>query len=160
METEVLKQRFSRRLIRSGILLFLLGLVTGLFVQMLANPRMALSSHLEGVMSGMFLIILGLVWPRLRLSHAVLTAAYWLAIYGAFVNWATTLIAAAWAAGGSMMPMASLGHKGTPVQELIIAFGAVSLALAFLATCFLVLWGIRGRDEGATSQGPSSTQGI
>jgi len=48
MDAEVLKERFSRRLIRSGVLLFLLGLVTGLLVQMLANPRMALASHLEG----------------------------------------------------------------------------------------------------------------
>ena len=155
MDTEVLKERFSRRLIRSGVLLFLLGLVTGLLVQMLANPRMALASHLEGVMSGMFLIILGLVWPKLRLGRSVLRAAYWLAIYGAFVNWATTLIAAAWAAGGSMMPMASLGQKGTPVQELIIAFGAVSLALAFLASCFLVLWGLRGEGETPASKSPS-----
>jgi (hydroxyamino)benzene mutase len=156
MDTEVLKERFSRRLIRSGVLLFLFGLVTGLLVQMLANPRMALASHLEGVMSGMFLIILGLVWPKLRLGSSVLRAAYWLVIYGAFVNWATTLIAAAWAAGGSMMPMASLGQKGTPVQELIISFGAVSLALAFLASCFLVLLGLRGGGE-ASSQQPSSS---
>ena len=46
--------------LRYGILLFFLGLVTGLVVPMLANPRMGLSSHLEGLMNGMFLIILGL----------------------------------------------------------------------------------------------------
>lgn len=152
MDTVVIKQRFSRRLMRFGFLLFLLGLITGLFVQMLANPRMGLSSHLEGVLSGMFLVILGLVWPRLRLGRAAMTSTYWLALYGAFANWATTLVAAAWAAGASLMPMAALGHKGTPTQELIITFGASSLALAMLATSFLVLWGLRGGDEHAKPQ--------
>lgn len=41
-------------LIFLGLLLFLLALIIGLFVQNMTNPRMALSAHLEGVMNGMF----------------------------------------------------------------------------------------------------------
>lgn len=149
MDISELKNRQSHRLVRFGILLFLLGLVSGLLVPMLANPRMGLSSHLEGVMSGMFLAILGLMWPRLRLGTVALKATFFLALYGAFANWANTLLAAAWAAGGSMMPMASMGLKGTPVQEMAIGFGATTLALALLATCCLVLWGLR---EGSDSR--------
>ena len=147
MEMIVLKQNLSRRLERLGVLLFLLGLFTGLLVPMLANPRMGLSSHLEGVMSGMFLVILGLIWPRLRMGGGMMTLTFWLALYGAFANWANTLLAAAWAGGGSMMPMASKGLSGTPVQEMIIGFGATTLALALLAACSLVLWGLRGEDQ-------------
>jgi hydroxylaminobenzene mutase len=113
---------------------------------------MGLSSHLEGVMNGTFLVILGLIWSKLRLSRMTMLITFWLAIYGTYVNWATTLAAAAWGAGNSMMPIAGMGHKGSPLQEGIINFGLVSLALAMLLTCVIVLWGLRGADE------PKSTE--
>lgn len=145
----------GRRLLRCGVLLFLLGLLTGLVVPMLANPRMGLSSHLEGVMNGTFLVVLGLVWPRLRLSRSASLAAFCLAVYGTYVNWATTLAAAAWGAGAPMMPIAGLDHEGTRLQEGIIAFGLVSLALTMIATCAVVLWGLRGADDPEqTASGP------
>ena len=145
------KQRTGRRLIRYGVFLFFLGLLTGLIVPMLANPRMGLSGHLEGIMNGTFLVLLGLMWPRLRLSGFVLTITFWLAIYGTYINWVTTLTAAVWGAGASMMPIAALGHKGSPLHEAIINFGLVSLALAMLVTCVIVLWGLRGADEPISS---------
>jgi (hydroxyamino)benzene mutase len=147
MKNDSLQRCDSRHLIRFGILLFFLGLVTGLVVPMLTNPRMGLSSHLEGLMNGMFLAILGLLWQRLKLSRLLLGVTFWLALYGAYVNWATTLIAAFWGAGATFMPMASLGQKGTPVQELLINFGLVSLSIAILGCCCLVLWGLRGADD-------------
>lgn len=139
----------GRRLIRCGILLFLLGLLTGLLVPAVANPRMGLSSHLEGVMNGIFLVVLGLIWPRLRLSGRAQAIAFWLALYGAFVNWATTLAAAALGAGAPMMPLAGGSHRGTHLQEGLIAFGLVSLTLAMIAVCGIVLWGLRGTDDPA-----------
>lgn len=139
----------SRRLIRCGVLLFLLGLLTGLIVPALSNPRMGLSSHLEGLMNGIFLVVLGLVWPRLRLSRSLSLAAFWLAVYGTYVNWATTLAAAALGAGAPMMPIAGGGHRGTPLQEGLISVGLVSLALAMIATSGIVLWGMRGADDPA-----------
>jgi hydroxylaminobenzene mutase len=49
--------------------LFLLGLLTGLVEQNLANQRMGLAAHLEGVMNGTFLLALGAIWTRVRLSR-------------------------------------------------------------------------------------------
>jgi hydroxylaminobenzene mutase len=141
------QQTTSRRLIRYGVLLLLLGLLSGLVVPMLSNPRMGLSGHLEGVMNGTLLVVLGLMWSRLRLSPMTMLVTFWLAIYGTYVNWATTLVAAAWGAGESMMPIAAMGHRGSPLQEGIIRFGLVSLAVAMLVTCVVVLWGLRGADE-------------
>src|SRR3954469_12527469 len=99
-----LSERLGRRLLRYGIVLFLLGLVTGRLVQSLALPRMGLASHLQGVMNGTFLVALGLVWPHLRLRALSLRAAYWLALAGSYLNWAVTLGAAAWGAGAATMP--------------------------------------------------------
>ena len=134
----------SRRLLQLGIALFLLGLLTGLAVPALANPRMALASHVEAVMNGMFLVVLGLVWPRLRLSPPLHGAAFWLAVYAGFANWLATLLAAAWRAGSPMMPLAAQGSTGSPAQELVLKALLVSLALAMIAACALVLFGLRG----------------
>lgn len=139
-----LKQRLAGTLIRLGVVLILLGLVTGLAVQDLANPRMALASHIEGVLSGMLLVVMGLIWTRLNLGVGMMRAAFWLLVYGAFVNWFNPLLGSAWAAGSSMMPMAAMGHRGTPAQEMIIGFLAVTLALALLCGTVLVLLGLRG----------------
>ncbi len=142
----------AQRLLQLGILLFLLGLCTGLAVPALASPRMGLASHVEAVMNGTFLVVLGLVWPRLILAPPLLSAAFWLAVYGAFANWLATLLSAVWRAGNPMMPIAAQGAAGTALQELVIKALLVSLALAMIGCCLLVLFGLRSpetpRDEG------------
>jgi hypothetical protein len=95
----------------------------------------------------MLLILLGIIWPRLCLGDRAMKVTSLLLIYGAYANWANPLLAAAWAAGGSMMPMASMGLKGTPVQEMVIGILAVSLVLALLTGLSNVLWGLRGEDN-------------
>jgi len=144
MDEMILGKITSRRMSASGAALLLLGLLTGLLVPKLANPRMALASHVEGVMSGMMLMILGLLWPQLRLGAGAMKAAGWLAVYGAFANWINPLMAAAWDAGGTMMPGASGGKKGSRFQEMIINVVAVSLVLALVPAVFIVFWGLRG----------------
>lgn len=141
------RQITSRRLMRLGAILFILGLLTGLAIPMLTNPRMGLSSHLEGVMNGTFLLVLGLIWNKLRLSRMTMQIAFWLVIYGTYTNWATILAAAVWGAGNSMMPIAGMGYQGSSLQEGIINFGLVSLTLAILPTSVIVWWGLRGSDE-------------
>jgi hydroxylaminobenzene mutase len=147
IKTASMKQRISRRLLSLGVLLILLGFLSGLLIPILANPRMGLSSHIEGVMSGMLLILMGIIWPRLSLGDRAMKVTSLLLIYGAYANWANPLLAAAWAAGGSMMPMASMGLKGTPVQEMVIGILSISLALALLIGISHVLLGLRGEDH-------------
>ncbi|MRR14177.1 hydrogenase, partial [archaeon] len=94
MEKTTLEKNHSRGMIRLGAVLVLMGLFSGLLVPHLANPRMGLSSHMEGVMSGLLLMVIGTVWPKLRLGGAARKAACFSLIYGAFTNWANTLLAA------------------------------------------------------------------
>lgn len=138
-----MKPQYGHRLLQLGFALFLVGLLTGFAIPMLANPRMGLSSHLEGVMNGLFLIGLGLVWPRLRFGRRLSAGTFWLAIYGTFANWAATFMAAAWGAGAAM-PIAAGSHQGTPVQEIVITGLLFSLSFAMVILCGLVLWGLRG----------------
>ncbi len=132
----------SHRLLQFGALLFLLGLIVGFVVPLLTNPRMGLASHLEGVLNGMFLVLLGLLWPRLALGAGAGRALFWLALYGTFTNWATTLLAAFWGAG-TRMPLAAGAHHGSNGQELAIEVLLVSLSAAIVGACLLVLWGLR-----------------
>jgi hydroxylaminobenzene mutase len=134
----------GHRLLQLGVVLFLLGLLTGFAIPMVANPRMGLTSHLEGVMNGMFLMLLGLLWPRLLLPGAARTALFGLSIYGTFANWAATLLAAVWGAGATMMPIAAPGREGSALQEATVTFLLLTLSLAIVAASVLILWGLRG----------------
>jgi len=131
----------DKNLMQLGILLFLLGLLTGLAGPKLKNTRMGLASHLQGVMNGMLLIILGLLWPRLGLSHVWLAVTFWLIVYAAFANWVATLLAAAWGAG-TLMPIAAGGHKAAPGRERVIGFLLISLSLCVVAACAFILAGL------------------
>ncbi len=142
MTAQALVASRSHRLLQLGMLLFLLGLLVGFAVPSLANPRMGLASHLEGVINGLFLVVLGLVWPGLTLPGPASTTLFWLALYGTFANWAATLLAAFWGAGASM-PLAAGALRGSAAQELIIDALLISLALAMVAVSVLTLWGLR-----------------
>lgn len=130
----------SDRLLFFGILLFVFGLIVGLFVPMMANPRMGLSAHLEGIMNGMFLVILGMIWNKLALNNRWLRIAYWLTLFASFANFIAVLIAAITGAG-KMMPLAG-GKEGTALTEGIISFLLVSLSLSVIAVCIIVLTGL------------------
>ena len=123
--------------------LFLLGLLTGFVIPLMRNPRMGLASHLEAVMNGMFLILLGLIWQKLRLSVGALKWGYALALFGAYTNWVTNLLAAIWGAGAEMLPIAGGGYQGVAWQEVLIKVGLGSLSLAMIAVCIIVLWGLK-----------------
>jgi len=123
-----------------GVLLFLLGLLIGLFIPLMANSRMGLTAHLEGVMNGMFLVILGLIWHRIVINDKWLSYTFWLTLYGSFANFVAVSIAAMTGAG-KMMPIAG-GKEGTPIVEGLISFLLISLALAMIFVCVVVLTGL------------------
>ncbi len=140
MENVKSPNKHANKLLFYGVLLFFFGLAAGLFVPLMANPRMGLSTHLEGVMNGIFLIVLGLIWNRVALPDKWLKITFGLTLYGTFSNFAAVLFAAITGAG-RMMPIA-LGKEGTPIQEAIISFLLVSVSLAMLAVCAIVLVGL------------------
>ena len=129
-------------LILLGLLLFLLGLLTGLVSPRLANQRMGLAAHVEGVMNGMFLVVVGLVWPRVALGAVASLVAFWLIVYGTFANWLATTLSAVWGAGSPMMPIAGLGMTGSNAQELVIKLLLITLAIAMVAGVAMVIWGL------------------
>jgi hydroxylaminobenzene mutase len=142
MEKSVLQKQQPNKLIFYGILLFLLGLIVGLFIPLMSNPRMGLSSHIEGVLNGMFLVLLGLIWHKIALSDRWLKITFWLAVYGTFANWLGMLYAALVNAGKDLT-IAAEGKEGTPLQEGIVSFLLITLSLAMIIICITVLIGLK-----------------
>jgi len=138
-----LQSQLSYKLIKNGFGLFLLGLLTGFVIPAMRNPRLGLSSHLEGVMNGMFLILLGIVWSRFSLSPVLHKWGFWLALIGAYTNWATTLLAGFWGAGAELMPIAGGDLQGLFWQEILIKIGLGSLSVSMIAVSLLAIWGLK-----------------
>ena len=136
------KDAQSHKLIQCGVTLFLIGLLTGFVIPAMKNPRMGLSSHLEGVLNGLFLIAIGFIWPRLELSSRWLKAGFLTALYGTGANWLATFLAAIWGAGKAM-PMAGGGGAGTIIQETIINVLLYSLSFLMVLVCVLLLVGLK-----------------
>ncbi len=135
-----MNKHYADWLLFLGILLFLFGLLIGIFIPLMTNPRMGLSAHLEGTMNGMFMVILGLTWSKLVLKEVWLTTAFCLFIYASFANFVAVLIAAITGAG-KMMPIAG-GMQGYSLVEGLISFLLITLALAMLVACSIFLVGL------------------
>ena len=134
----------NRRLMWHGMLLFLLGLATGFVEQRFTSVRMGLAAHLEGVMNGIFLLALGAVWNEVRLSAPAKATAYWTALYGTYVNWLVTTLAAIFGTA-ALSPITAVGYSGRPWQESLVTVGFVSVGAVIVASSLLVLWGLRAR---------------
>ena len=125
----------AHRLLQVGILLFLLALCVGLAVPTFTVPRLALSAHLLGIMQGIFAMVTGLLWPRLKLTHSVSRLSFGLVVYGCFAAWTANILAAIWGAGNSMLPIAAGHARGSLLQEatikVVLRTAAVSLSAGY-----------------------------
>lgn len=133
----------GHRLIQIGMGLFLAALLIGLAIPRFSVPRLGLSAHLLALTQGLFLMIAGLFWDRLRLADGLRRATFGLALYGCLAPLAANLLGAAWGAGNTLLPIAAGAAHGTAVQEGIITGLLRTGGAALIATAALVLWGLR-----------------
>ena len=134
-----------RRLMWHGILLFLLGLLTGFVIPALTNPHMGVSAHLNAVMGGGFLVSLGLIWRELRTSGKVASAIFWIAILGTYINWVFTLLGGILGTS-RLTPLAGSGFSAPAWQENLIAVGLIPMTLSMVVCLVLVLLGLGGKS--------------
>src|ERR1700723_854118 len=144
-------QGTDRRFMFHGMCLFVLGLFTGFAEQHFANVRMGLAAHLEGVMNGIFLLALGAAWNELRLAPAPKSAAFWLALYGWYMNWFFVALAAVFGTG-ALSPITAPGRSALPWQEKLITAGFMSVGLAIVACTLFLLWGFRANASISSEQ--------
>jgi hydroxylaminobenzene mutase len=132
----------NRRVMWHGMFLFLLGMLTAFVEPRVTNVRMGLAAHLVGLLNGIFLIALGAIWTEVRLRPRAKATAYWTALYGTYVNWLFTVLAAVFGTG-AVSPILAPGRSGPGWQEGLVMAGFVSVFVAMLTSSVLVLWGLR-----------------
>ena len=127
-----------------GMLLFLLGLLTGLLIMEMKNTRMGLAAHLEGIMNGTFLVVAGFVWNEFRISAGLRKTVFWTLLYGTFVNWLFTLLSAILGTS-RMTPISGAGYSGTELNENLVSGGLVTVALTMVFSLAVIIYGLRGK---------------
>ena len=141
----------SRGLIWHGLFLFLLGLLTGVIIPLLTSPRLGLAAHLEALLNGMLLVLIGgIVWERLRLPAGVERMSYWLLLCAAYATWGFCLMAA-FVGAGRTLAIAGAGYFAAEWQEQLVSAGLTVGAICITAACCFLLYGLRsGAREEAT----------
>ena len=99
--------------------------------------------HTLSAFSGVLLLALGLVWPKLSLATVAARLAFWFLIYSDLATVASFLMAAFWGAGNETMPLAAGAARGSDFQETAIAAVAYSGAPTGITSFALILWGLR-----------------
>jgi hydroxylaminobenzene mutase len=84
-----MKTEYSQRMMFHGILVFMIGLITGFFLYsgVMKNPQIGVITHLEGVLNGMFLVILGLIWHRMSMTEKLQRRFVIVAIACVYINY-------------------------------------------------------------------------
>ena len=134
----------NRNIIRHGFVLILLSLVGGLLLPAMSIPRLGLSAHTIGLLSGVLLLALGAIWPVFRLSVRQLRVMYWSWVYSSYANWLGCLVGA-FTGAGKMTPLASSGVQAGPLAETIVAALLISVAVTALMAVVLSLIGVSKR---------------
>lgn len=133
----------KQRLIWYGVVLFLLGLVTQMLMYWVVNPRMALSAHLVALISGTFLVVLGLIRDQMDFPGAMARVAFWLFVYSTYSAWGSMFVASILGTSRST-PFASKGISGAePWMETLVDGIYVSFFITIVATCLVALYGLR-----------------
>ena len=135
----------ERNLVKHGLILIFLSLLTGLIIPATEAPRLALSAHTIAMISGVLLLALSAVWNRVVLSKGQEALAYWSWIYSSYANWFAILFGAV-AGTGRLTPLASRGVEAHDSAEVFVAFLLISLSASALLAAGLSIWGLaRGK---------------
>src|SRR5579871_6568954 len=112
------------RIARHGVIVLLLGMLTGFFIGRFHSHSLGNAAHLTGLVGGYGLITIGLLWPRLNLGPAWSTAGAWVTIVSMYLNWAGLVLQDAFGGAGN-----SLAHSGPVVLMVAIVLSLVSVAV-------------------------------
>ena len=137
--------RQGRCLLQLGAALFLFTSFEGFVIPALASPHLGRSVHTLSGFTGVLFLAMGLMWPLLNLGTTAARIAFWFLVYSALATIAAFIIAALWGAGGSIMPIAAQGARGSDFQEMVIQLVIYPAAPTGIIAFALILWGLRAR---------------
>jgi (hydroxyamino)benzene mutase len=154
MNTSTGLSRQGHRLLQVGVALFLFTSFEGFAVPHFTVPLLGRSVHTLSAFSGVFLLTLGLLWPRLNLGATTSRIAFWFLIYSDFATVAAFLMAGVCGAGNSTIPLAGGTAHGSAFQEAVIKVVLYSGAPTGIISFALILWGLRMESAEPGGHGP------
>lgn len=134
---------FKRRLLWHGIFLCTLGFIIGLFIPLYANPRAGLATHLLGITEGIFLAVVGLVYPNLKLSLFNAKLAFWMLLISAYVGLLGEFLGAAFGLTKVFLITAQGLTPSIAWMETSVEIAIKGISLFLLLACFILLFGLR-----------------
>jgi len=129
------------RLARHGVIVLLLGLVTGFVIGKFHDRGLGNAAHLTGLIGGFGMIALGLLWPKLQLGRFGSRAGAWMTAVSMYLNWLGLAILGGLGSG----PKAAQGAVSGSML-LWDRAGGLMLAVAALASllaALVILFGLR-----------------
>lgn len=129
-------------LFRHAFALIFLSLIGSLFVPVMAIPRLGLSAHTIGILSGVLLLAIGAIWQHFNLSPRQASWMKWSWLYAGYANWLGCLLGAVLGAGKTT-PVAAAGMVGPAFAESLVAVMLTTVAVASFLATGLSLWGLR-----------------
>ncbi|WP_345974607.1 hypothetical protein [Sulfurimonas sp. HSL3-7] len=132
------------KIMRHGFILMLLALLSGMFVSQMAIPRLGLSAHTIGVLSGVLLIAVGAVFQEFSLTTGQTKTMYWAWLISSYLNWLACL-AGAILGTGMATPLASNGLEGNAFNEFVVTAMLVVVVITSFAAVGLSIWGLRSK---------------
>jgi hydroxylaminobenzene mutase len=134
-----------RRLAVSGAWLFALGMVTGVWVAVVftervavALPRLALAAHLNALLGGLWLVLVGNTLDMLSYGEVGRRRLAWAVTVPAWANWLVTLAA-------SVLGVTGLQYSRDAANNTIAVLLDVLVVLPSLVGAFAWAWGMRRR---------------
>ena len=134
-----------RRLAASGAWLFAVGMVTGLWAAAVLTdrvavglPRLALAAHLNALLGGMWLVLVGTTLDMLHYGEIGRRRLAWVVIVPAWANWSVTLVA-------SVLGVTGLQYSHDTANNAVAALLHSLVVLPSLVGAFAWAWGLRRR---------------
>ena len=129
-------------LIRWGVVLIALSVLSGFAIPHVAGPVLGLATHVQGLLNAFMLILIGLIWSRVEIGYLGSVVAYWGLIAGGFVTFGVQLACTFLEIGGTVFPIVGAGHVGTPAQETIVRITIEGVSVVTTLAVLLVARGV------------------
>lgn len=138
------------RLARHGVIVLLLGLLTGFVIARFHNRGAGDAAHLVGLIGGFGTIALAMLWPKLRLGRFWSETGLWATAACMYLNWVGVVLLGALGSGPEAPPSPLLG---SPVlwDRAAAVLLQIAVWLSLLAT-LIVLFGLRKPAAPAAAQ--------
>lgn len=134
-----------KQLALSGALLFLIGMLTGLWAAVALTgqvkvgiPHLALAAHLNGLFGGLWLLAVAWSFEFLHYSEKGLRRLAVGVVIPAWSNWLVTLIA-------SFLGVTGLSYTGVRANDAIAFLLQALVVIPTLVACAFWVWGFRQR---------------